>query len=272
MEIWHRLTFSHRSGVEAELSRLGVPYKRTDGIGDAYLLHVEIEESSPLWEQLSLMSREKSALDVFNTRFTEDEILSSQWVRFCPSYEYGYPEPRKRLAWKQTTLKGVCEECGAGFVQVQPFLIKSDNASRKFDFLTLVGTNTLFASQVVASVLERESITGLSFSRPNVVDGHGPSTRITQLMVSEVEAPSLIAGPTPSICERCGISKHVPHLKGFMELSADSFRPDSEIVRSGDWFGSGHDAFQEFLASKRVAEIILREKWTGITLKPVRLV
>ena len=121
MEIWHRLTFNNKDEIEPQLDALGIKYTKSSLPGQAYILHVEIAESDPLWNEVTDLATAKKALDVFNTVFSRNEIASAEMLRVCPSFEQGYPEPQENSVWKERTLTGACEKCGAGYTQSAPY-------------------------------------------------------------------------------------------------------------------------------------------------------
>ncbi|MFH0914063.1 MAG: hypothetical protein V1849_02085, partial [Chloroflexota bacterium] len=81
LEIWHRITFGHRDGVDAVVESLRLKTKRSPLPGGGYLIHIDITEADPKWQQILDLVHEKKALDIYETIFTDSEILSADWAR-----------------------------------------------------------------------------------------------------------------------------------------------------------------------------------------------
>ncbi len=271
MEIWHRLTFSNKDNVEPKLEGLGIKFTKSMLPGQAYVLHVDMAELDPVWNEVASLATATNALDVFNTVFSQKEIAEADWVRVCPAFEQGYPEPQEGSEWKELTLSSACEECGAGYTQIAPFRVNKEPYLGKNHFVCIIGTYTLFCTFPIAEVLTRERPTGLEFVTPFILSAGQPSKLVTQWRVSALAEPALAEQLPNVICRRCGIPKYAPHMKGYMHLKPGGFDPKADVLLSHEWFGSGHAAYREFFISKRIVQIFLQEEWRGIALKPVKL-
>jgi hypothetical protein len=56
-----------------------------------------------------------------------------------------------------------------------------------------------------------------------------------------------------------------------MHYRRDALPTDMDIVQSGEWFGSGANAFREIFVSSRVVRLILDHQLRGAELRPMVL-
>jgi hypothetical protein len=275
MEIWHRITFGHRDGVDAAIEALNIKPERSPLPGGGYLIHIDMTESDPRWPHLLALVREKNALDMYNTVFTESEILSAEWVRLVPSFEQGYPQPEEDMRWKEISYENQCLQCGVGYQQKAPFRLAREPRLGKHDFMCLYWTYTLFCTRKVLETLKAHQIRGYEVWEAIIHRTNQPSRVVSQLVFPNVAGPSLadIDKLRPETCPECGITKYDSHLRGYMHLKREALRPNTDIQLTHEWFGSGsHSGFREILISNRLAKLILDEGWRGVSLKPVELV
>ena len=273
MEIWHRITFGHKDNVDAVLGLLNIEHKRSPLPGGGYLIHIDMAESDPRWPQLEALVREKNALDICNSVFTESEVLDAEWVRLVLTFEQGYPQPEEDMAWAGRTYEGKCPRCGAGYRQKAPFRLAQEPRLGRRDFLCLYWTYTFFTTPRVLAALEEHGIRGYEVWPALLHHSGKPSEVVAQLLFPQVAAAGLAeedkAGP--ETCPACGRSKYRPHLRGYMHIARSALPGDTDVVQTSEWFGSGHAAYREVLISNRFARLVLEEGWRGVALKPVRL-
>lgn len=275
MEIWHRITFGHRDSVDATIESLNVKHKRSPLPGRGYLIHVDITESDPRWPQLIALVREKNALDMYDTIFTEPEILSAEWVRIKPVFEQGYPQPEETWVENPLNYENECPKCGAGFRQKAPFRLAKEPRLGKHDFMCLYWTYTLFCTPKVLEALKAHQIRGYEVWQAIIHRISQPSKVVSQLVFPNVAGPGLadVDKLQPETCPRCGITKYAYHKRGYMHLKREALRPDMDVLLTNEWFGSGgYSGFREILISNRLARLILEKGWRGVALKPVEVV
>lgn len=275
MKIWHRVSFGKMDAVDSIIEALGIVYKKTPGLHGYYLITFEIEESDPRWPQVAELIREKNAPDFFNTVFTKKEILSSEWVRLIPTFEQGYPQPKKNMAWKQVTYENQCPQCGVGYRQKAPFHLAKEPRLGKHDFVCLYWTYTVFCTSRVLEALKAHQIRGYEVWNTIIHRTNQPSRVISQLVFPNVAGPGLldIDKLQPETCPQCGITKYAPHTRGYMHFKREALLSEVDILQTHEWFGSGgYSGFREILISNRLARLILEKGWRGVALKPVKLI
>lgn len=275
MEIWHRIGFSHKDQVESTIEVLGLSYKKKPLPGGAYILHLDIVESDPRWEQILTLVREKRGVDIYDTIFSGEEIVDAEWVRLIPTFERGYPQPQESWIDDHPNYRNICSKCGAGFVQSHSFQIEKEPQLGKHDFMTLYWTYALFATHRVFDILAEQGLSGFDRWEAIIQKTNKPSRTVSQIYIQHNAEPGLAATDQtkPEVCIQCGVTKYAFHKRGYMHLKRDSTLGGIDIQSTFEWFGSGgHNAFREILVSRRFAKLILDQGWQGVTLKPIKLI
>jgi hypothetical protein len=275
MEISHRITFGHIDAVDDVIEDLKIKHKRSPLPGGAYLIHIDMLESDPRWPQLAKLVRDKGALDMYDTKFRECEILEAQWVRALPAFQQVYPRPEENMEWKQITYENACPKCGVGYRQKAPFRLAKEPRMGKHHFLCLFWTWTLFCTPEVLETLKAQQIRGYEVCEAILHRTGQPSEVVSQLVFPKVTEPCLadVDKIKPERCPECGITKYAYHKRGYMHLRRDALEANLDVVVTHEWFGSGgHGGFREILISNRLASLILEKGWQGVALKPVELI
>lgn len=273
MEIWHRITFGHRDGVDAVIESLAVKRKRSPLPGGGYLIHLDISESDPCWPQIASLVEEKKPVDMVYTIFSPTEVIEAEWVRLVPTYERGYPQPEN--GWEELAYEGECTKCGAGYRQKAAFRLKKEPRMDRLEFLCLYWTYSVLCVPQVVETLHAHEMQGYDEWKAIIHKTNRPSEVVTQLVFPIVAQPGLAKEDRlqPEACHYCGVTKYRTHLRGHMQLERASLHRNTDIQLTYEWFGSGaHGGFREILASNRLARLILDRGWRGLTLKPVKLI
>ncbi|MEM4204846.1 MAG: hypothetical protein QXS54_12330 [Candidatus Methanomethylicaceae archaeon] len=276
MEIWHRITFGHRDNVDSIIESLNIKHERSPLPGGGYLIHIDITESDPQWPRILELVQEKNALDIYDTFFTEPEILSAEWVRLIPIFEQGYPQPEATWVTNPINYAGKCRQCGAGFRQVAPFRLAKEPRMGKHDFLCLYWTYTVFVTPRVVEALRAAHIQGFDVWEAVIGKRNPrPSQMVSQLIFPRLAGPGLLAEGEllQETCPECGTTKYGYHKRGYMRFRRSALPEGVDFVQTWEWFGAGgRSAHREILVSQRVARLIIEQGWRGVRLKPLQLV
>jgi hypothetical protein len=273
METWHRLTFNRLDNVDEIIEHMDLKKKKVPTIGQGYILIVDIAESDARWSYMQKLAEEKQSADMFDSIFTDDEILASPWVRLMPVFERGFAQPRH--SWRERTYDNICPRCGVGYSQKEPFRIASEPRMSKNHFLSLVGAMNLFCVQQLRGDLERVGLSGYETMSVIIHPTNEPSKTVCQVVFPIIAGPALADEDrlSPERCEACGITKYGYLRKGRMHLKASAIGTEVDCQMTNEWFGSGaRTGFREFLVSHKFAAAILRNRWRGVRMKPVDLV
>jgi len=273
MKIWHRISFHKSDGVDEQLSDLGVVVKISPLPGDSYILTFEIDESDERWPEISKLLKENKASDISNTSFNEEEILAAEWVRIAPSFEQGYPAPGVKWRKNRTNYDDYCPECGT-YRQVDSYHLEKEPKLGKRDFVCLYWTYTLFCTDRVLKELKSNNIRGYEVWDAIIHKTNTPSKVVSQLYIPGIAKPGLkrVEDLKRKICSTCNVTKYYPHMRGKMHLDKNALIPDVDIMLSYEWFGSGHAAYREFVASNKLARLIIEKGWKGVSMKVIELI
>ena len=273
MDIYHRVTFGKYDNVDEQLKSIGVKFKKAEGLQGYYILTLEIYEPDPNWREVNRLVQAHKALDLYDTFFSDEDVLGAEWLRLTPTYEHGYPYPRNK--WLDTfyNYEDHCRECGT-FRQKSSFFLQKEPSLRKNDFMCLIWTWTFFCRYQVFDQLAQYQVRGYEQWDAIIHSTKQPSAQVAQLIVPQIAQPGLTGvEDLPRVeCSTCGITKYHPHLRGVMYLDRTAISRDTDLLQTYEWFGHGHHAHREVLVSQRLAKLALERKWKGIRFKVVELV
>lgn len=277
MKIKHRISLNSRIDDKFYrfINKIGIKYKSVEMPGGkSQFIYFDITESDPLWLEIAPMIPTSKVVDVYDTYFTKNEVLSAEWARLVSSYIEGYPEPFETWVTSPINYINNCRECGT-FQQASNFQIKREPALRGNDFMTLNwAVSAFFCTPQVISVFNSHQIKGYEPWKVILTKTESESKKIYQLFVPNETAPGLleVSDLASEICPKCNITRYSHHLRGEMLYKRESIDLGLDIVRSKEWFGAMRDAYQEILVSNRVIKLVIKNGWKGIRFKVVKLI
>jgi len=275
MEIWHRVAFNGDTDLDFKkgVDKLSIRYKISPLPGhEIGLGYFDIAESNSHWMEVADLIQKLGVSNVYDTIFTEEEILEAKWSRLMPVFEQGYPQPEATWATNPITYEGVCSKCGTYQRQRESFRIKKEPRLGKNHFMSLFWTDALFTISTVLTEFAAHQLRGYEVWPVLIHKTGQPSQTVSQVYVSDVTKATLIpeADLPWRVCAECGITKYQYHKRGYMQFSRDLLESDLNFILTREWFGDRHMAFREILVSNRVAHLIIDNKWRGVRLKPVQ--
>jgi hypothetical protein len=274
MEISHRITFSNKDQVDDILEKLHIKFKKSPLPGQAYLLHIDIAEDDHNWSEVTRLAQEKCALDIVWTKFSDEEILSADWVRIIPNFESGYAEP-KDLGWLQTSFDCPCSQCTVGCRQKAPLQLISEPRISRHEFFSPFGTYALCCTNLIFQVLQANRVRGYEQWKVLSYKTGKPLPNLSQIIIPGVSYPGLADEDKiqPEKCAICQLIKYAHFHRGYMRMKKGSLLQDTDFQLTNEWFGSGgRTAYREIIASHRVAVLVIGNRWHGVALKPIELI
>jgi rRNA maturation protein Nop10 len=274
VRILHRVVFSHKDNVDAELQRARVKYTQTPSSErGGYIIAFNIYEDEPGWSKvIELIEQKESTFNVWDTIFTPEEILAADWVRLMTFFEKGLHAPES--GWDTLYYEDKCPQCGVGYRQVAPFHFSKEPRMGKQQFLQLYGATELFCTLDVVEAMRANDLRGYELWDAIIHKTGQPSQIVHQLYFPTVAAPALAEEnkQLPYACPVCGQVKYGYHKRGYMRLKRDALAKDVDFQLTHEWFGTGGwTAYREKLISHRMAKLIIDNGWRGVRLKPVEL-
>lgn len=275
MEIWHRVAFNGDTKPDFMMSvdNLAIKYKISPIPGQKIgLIYFDIAESDPHWLEMEDLIQKFGASNIYDTVFTDEEILEAKWGRLMSVFEQGYPQPEATWATNPITYEGVCSKCGTYQRQRESFRIKKEPRLGKNHFMSLFWTDALFTISTILTEFAAHQLQGYEVWPVLIHKTGQPSQIVSQVYVSNITKATLIpeADLPQQTCPECGITKYQYHKRGYMQFSRDLLESDLDFMLTREWFGDRHMAFREILVSNRVARLIIDNKWRGARLKPVQ--
>lgn len=277
MEIWHRVRID---GKDVEYWRgRGLTMKPIQSAfyddGTAKTWVSDVSESSSLWPEVKAYIGDRPHFH--STFFSDEERLAAEW---CILRGAGPIRPKEPVGgyWSSNYYEGKCSVCGIGWTQIAPFQLAKEPQVGHNAFASFGSAYELFAIDEVFRTFESEGIRGVD-SWPVIVgkDRH-PAAGVCQLLVKNVAAPALAEELVeheqfrPCDCSACGRLSYLFYSRGMLPLRRSALRSDVDFQMTYEWFGSGRAARHEILVSRRVAQLILKNKWKGAELSPVQTV
>jgi len=292
MRIQHRyLSFEKNPKLLRLLDQLSIPYntkeKNLDKDVSYYILEFFLYEDNPRFKKMREELEEFGIDPQVGTVFDKADIAQANWFHVVVG-EYQYPQPEDGYLRATFNLDSYCNNCGIGKLQNAPFQLKTKPKQPNNQFWGLHWEHdAVFVRAVAKRILEAENIGGISFSKPVLHKQNAEIEDIWQMhigtelgrgiddynLVKEIceydshEEP--ISMGDPKLIHYCGKVKYnFPH-RGGLTFEGSVFEGKPAIVRSHEWFGSGGMAMQLTLVSKRIKEVVEKNKLKGLKFVPI---
>lgn len=277
MEVRKHVAFSKEKAPElyCYLKENSIPFK--DG---AIICAVDILDSDLHWKNISFHVTQKNLTCISNTIFTTEELESAEWLRLRSQWRNGYPQPESGFQYESVTYsnKDLCNVCGCGLEQVNPFRMKQQPKWGKRHFMMLNWVDDeLFISQEAKMMLQQNSITGVDFAEVWNKTGKQQFPDIGQLKISAILDKGLVEEQSPirnrHICEQCGSVKYTSTGIGMFTFQRHIFDSAPDMVKSYEIFGSGRSASRLILVRQNVYQLLRKNRLDkDLVFEPVNLV
>ena len=294
MRIQHRyLSFEKDERLLKALGQLSIQYKVDErDFGEErhlYILEFFLYEDNPRFSMMKEALREFDIDAQVGTVYDKEDIAKANWF-YVTAGEYQYPQPESDFGYLKATfnLDQYCQNCGIGKVQNAPFRLRTMPKQPNNQFWGLHWEHdAVFIRSMAKRTLESERVEGISFSKPvlhkkglevddmwqiHIQTGIGAGVDRYNL---QEETCEYISGEENNklravkLIHYCGRTKYNFPKRGGIILDESRFQGAPDIVRSTEWFGSGGMAFQLPIVSKRVKQIIEKNKFKGLSFMPI---
>jgi hypothetical protein len=276
LDIWHRIALRSINDLEYRLGELGIKYKLTRIITPTNpMISFDISETDPRWPAVAelIQATPHPTSDIWETFFADDEVFDAAWVRLVPIFQRGFPQPQNTWIEDPHNYADHCPQCGT-YRQIASYRLKQEPKLGAYDFYSMHWIYELFCTPRVFAELVNHRVRGYETWDAIIHKTGRRSQAVSQLFVPGIASAGLRA-PTELMaehCSLCGVTKYSPHARGVMYIERGSLPSDTDVILSYEWFGSGHQAYREILASHKVAALILGSGWKGVRMKVVELV
>jgi hypothetical protein len=294
MRIQHRyLSFEKNERLLKSLDQLSIHYKVEErNFGEQthlYVLEFFLYEDNPKFSLMKEVLQGFGLEAQIGTRYDKADIARANWFYIVVG-EFQYPQPEDDFGYLRATfnLDHYCWHCGIGKSQNAPFRLKAMPKQLNNQFWGLHWEHdSIFIRSVAKRALELENIRGISFSNPVLhkkgleVDdmwqmhihtelGAGVDSYNLQTETCEyVDGIENDEGVSEKLIHYCGRTKYNFPQRGGVTFYESCFQDAPDIVRSNEWFGSGGTAFQLPIVSRRLKQIVEKNKLKGLGFTPI---
>lgn len=249
-----------------------------------YTLEFYLYEDNPNFGNIKHEISKFLEPQVIVTEYEKVDIKNADWF-IASTGQYQYPQPEDEYLERTFDLGNFCNLCGIGRVQNAPFRLKSEPKQHNNQFWGLHWEFfAVFVRQEAKSILEKEEIKGISFSKPVLNKKNIEIEGFYQLHVDTILDKGFDSYNTKAItckinneenCNKdvnqkfCGrIKFHHPNIGGYL-FDKSIFNSDFDIVQSKEFFGSGASANRIKIVSKRFKELVEYNKLKGLSFTPI---
>jgi hypothetical protein len=219
----------------------------------------------------------------------------TKWYQVWTGY-FGYPQPEDSYKTITYDPEEGCPRCGVGKKQIGEFRFRGTPKATRSDFFGLNWIwDQIFVRNPVRLELQNSNIKDIRFSSPILHKSGVQLSEVFQLHVDRViddlvetkqldrEVCEAISDPEElSFLEAnrsrlatgpyCGETKYIAPRERRLQLKSSLLRDEYDIVKSGNWFGSGGAAGQLIFISDKINHLVDENKWRGIFMQEVDLI
>ena len=266
MKIRYRLAFAWRIEWVEKLRKIGLsvsPPVLDPGNGGVAITCVE--EGHPGWSEACDLVRSWNGTILHTTEFSAKDVAGAEYCALSPTHYDGYPQPDDDFGYIETTydVRDYCRECGVGLRQVAPFRMRKSLKWGRNSFMQLHWVRSEFFMKREAWSERLEPLGVLA--RP-VEDVKGRVIEdVVQIRVDDHAEIDLdeVDGVT---CEVCGRTYYSPISRGYFPSPVGV---KGEVAfRTRQFFGTGHNGFNEIIVASSVATAIVTGSLKGVKLWP----
>jgi len=294
MRIGHRyLTWNSHTKIikplRAILDSYNISYKYKEDL-DCVIPSFKYSIEFYLYEDNPNFSAAKKEVDKYGiepqsgTYYEKADIDRAEWF-IVSTGEYQYPQPEDGYLNETFNLENYCDLCGIGKFQNVPFRLKTEPKQPNNQFWGLHWEfEPIFIRQETRNILEKEQIKGIRFSQPVLHKKNIPVKGFYQVHIDTILSKGFDSYNTKTItckinneegCNTNPVSKccgrikfHHPMIGGYL-FDKKIFNPGIDIVESYEYFGSGGCANRLQIVSKRLKQLVEKNKLKGLLFIPI---
>lgn len=289
MKIVHQINFMDRPGIERLTTRLGIHVTINDSIAGRSGFFT-IEERDENWQEVRDYTKSHGISDFVGTVYEKEDFEKANWFLIRTSSK-GYPQPEGNFGYLEMTydLTTYCRSCGIGKKQNNPFRFKNEPKNASIFGLNWI-SDEFFVNKDVKQKFELNNINGIEFLKPVFHKSKKEVDSFFQAYVKHILPPALNTynckailckylneedmeiqenwkrQKLPNYCGR--VKYHVPK-RGPITIEKEAFSNVPDVVKISEWFGSGGEARQPISVSKKLRNLIIKEKWKGVAFDPI---
>ncbi len=277
--------------IKRTLDRYSCEYKYKEDLhcvipSFKYLIEFYLYEDTTGFEDLKEAVDSYGIISQVGTVYEKADIENADWF-VINTGEYQYPQPEGDFGYLKATfdLDAYCGVCGIGKIQNAPYRLKAEPKQTKNQFWGLHWEfEAIFVRPETKQFLENEKVKGIAFSKPLLHKKNSEVESIFQLHIDTILDRGFDDYNTKTVTcktdneEECNIDTnlkccgrvkfHHPQIGGYL-FNKSLFNPDYEIVQTNEYFGSGGSAARLQVVSKRIKNLIEKQKLKGLSFTPI---
>jgi hypothetical protein len=299
MRIRHRYCKINCFGAELEelqsiLNRYAIKYdfKEDDRIFRTNSTIFYIYEDMPFFDKIRAELKSLEILSMVYTDWSKADMENAEWYQvYTGAYQYPLPDDDSGYLERTFDLTNHCPYCGIGKVQNNPFRLKHEPKQKNNQFWGLFWEqDAIFVREETKNILQRENIKGIHFIQPVLHKSNKPIERFYQLIIENTLDKGLDKSNVKEIVcqwreendwgkdmkrevtqDYCGRVKYVFPKDDGCIFDRNLFDPKVDFYQTAEYFGDGGSALKINIISKKVYEIIQKNKLKGlIDITPIR--
>jgi hypothetical protein len=251
-----------------------------------YTIEFYLYEDNPKFDTLKNEINKFLQPQFVGTEYEKIDIKNAEWF-IVNAGEYQYPQPEDDYGYLKTTFntENYCKICGVGKVQNAPYRLRTLPKQPNNQFWGLHWEfEAIFVREETKNIFEKENINGISFSNPvlnkknitienfyqlhiDTILGKGFDNYNTQTITCKINNEEGLNTDNNLKC--CSRQKfHHPRIGGYL-FDKNLFDKNLDIVESNEYFGSGASASRLQIISKRIKNLIDKNKLKGLSFIPI---
>ncbi|NHM07990.1 hypothetical protein G4D82_12215 [Flavobacterium sp. CYK-4] len=221
---------------------------------------------------------------VVGSIYEKRDFENAEWF-IVNTGSYQYPQPEDGYLETTFNTNNYCKHCGIGKVQDAPYRLKTEPKQLNNQFWGLYWEyEPIFVRQAAKNIFEKENIKEISFSKPflhrknieveslhqmhiNTILENGFDNHNAKTITCKINNEEDCNKDKNVIC--CGRIKYHHPLVGGYVFNKDVFNPEIDIALTGEYFGSGSSANRLQIVSKKIKNLVEKNKLKGLQFIPV---
>jgi len=193
--------------------------------------------------------------DIIGTEFTEQETEEAKILVFRGIWATGYPQPKDTIKFSNNTYVNSCPNCGIHGEQKAPFQMEEPKLG-KHKIMQLNWINDeIFVERDLYEKLFKNF--GIEMREALLYKKNVPVRSVIQLNIPKAKFEFNMNEIEFSICPICAQKKYSPVVNGFFPTPIES---NFHIIRTREYFGSGHSAFNKILLSHELMDTMIKDR------------
>ncbi len=236
------------------------------------LVVFDMEEGCCYWDEVIQRVKDIGfCVNFIKTTFSKKEMSSKDFFALDSSWHHGYPMPDDDFGYKNITYdpESCCKTCYIGKIQQAPFRMRIEPQWGTRHAMQL---NWVFDELFIRREVWQTHFRPLGIDCIPVIH-HKKRMElesVVQLKIDEISpVPLKLDGFNLEICPDCGRQRYECEnlSRGFFpEFNRNM---DCDIVKTKEWFGSGHSSSRRIIVSKKIYQIIQENKLKGFRFTPM---